>query len=121
VTTQSETTVPAAEVKPPSSVKKYSKKKTRRTYKKKSSLARAGAAKPVTRRSPSGATPVNQTGGAAGYGRLVGAYVSMQLTNGNEVKGILKDVTATEYKLEVPGLGDFIYQQPKVKSVELAK
>ncbi len=59
--------------------------------------------------------------GKSGYEKLVGSYVSMKLMSGNEVKGILKEITGTEYKLELPGLGDFMYQHAKVKQIELAK
>jgi hypothetical protein len=52
---------------------------------------------------------------------LVGTYVSMTLKTGNVVKGILMEKSATNYKLELPGMGAFDYPATTVKAVTSAE
>lgn len=52
---------------------------------------------------------------------LVGTYVSLTLKTGNAVKGMLVEHTATNYKIELPGMGAFDYPANTVKSVSAAE
>jgi len=53
--------------------------------------------------------------------KLVGSYVSLALKNGNTAKGILVSKTATNYRVELPGLGEFDYAANTVKSITAAE
>lgn len=53
--------------------------------------------------------------------KLIGTYVALELATGREVKGILEEKTATHYKVELPGVGSFIYPLENVKSVKPAE
>ncbi len=100
------------------------RKRVRKTRKKVSGTAAKKAARPVAKTAlPPKPAPAKSAAVTriTGYERLVGAYVQLQLASGNEVKGILKEITATDYKVELPGLGDFPYLHSKVKNIQLAQ
>lgn len=48
---------------------------------------------------------------------LVGTYVALTLNTGNVVKGVLVERTATNYKVELPGMGPFDYPASTVKNI----
>jgi hypothetical protein len=52
---------------------------------------------------------------------LVGSYVALNLKSGREVKGVLKEHTATSYVIELPGMGPFTYSAETVVSVQPAQ
>lgn len=52
---------------------------------------------------------------------LMGTYVALKLKTGREVKGVLRGKTATQYTLELPGMGPFQYPAENVISVAPAE
>ncbi len=92
---------------------------------------KAEVAKPVGRRrhhalakpvaAASVETPVKAASSRKNADKLVGTYVSMTLKTGNSVKGMLLEHTATNYKIELPGLGAFDYAAATVKSISAAE
>jgi len=110
---------PPASPTPQKRKRKPRRKKAAASVKRLSPKGVTQAAAPAS--APKAAPAAAPAASNAGYERFVGAYVSLKLNSGNEVKGILKEITPTDYKVELPGLGDFPYQHSKVKSIELAK
>lgn len=58
---------------------------------------------------------------AKGIDALMGTYVAVTLKTGNVVKGILLEKTATNYKIELPGMGGFDYPVDSVKGIAAAE
>ena len=52
---------------------------------------------------------------------LIGQYVAIELKTGRIVKGILEAQTATEYTVQLPGLGSFPYPIDNVKGIKRAE
>jgi len=56
----------------------------------------------------------------SGAAALTGKMVSLELTSGRIVQGVLQGKTASEYKVELPGLGIFSYPIQNVKNIRKA-
>lgn len=50
--------------------------------------------------------------------RMIGTYVSVELTSGKKVLGVLQEKTAKEIKIQLPGMGPFSYAAETVKSIQ---
>lgn len=63
------------------------------------------------------ATPVGAKKSVGVKDKLVGTYVALKLKSGRDVKGIYQAKTATQYTIEIPGMGPFQYPVENVVSV----
>ena len=100
---------PKVEPAPPAPAKAAPAKKTVRP-KKRRVRRKTTAAVPAKPPAPKAA--------AAPKDSLVGQFVVIELTSGREVRGILEEKTAEHYKVQLPGMGPFLYAADTVKSVK---
>lgn len=98
--------------------------------KKSVSKPKAAAPKPVVRRRRTRTTsaaaaskraPAPKAARKPAADALVGTYVALKLKSGNVVKGILLERSATNYKVELPGLGGFDYAANTVAGIAAAE
>jgi len=101
--------------------KKAVKKSVRKKSKKKVAKRKAKRKPKKVAKAPAPKKSAAQSAREEIIKELIGNYVSLQLTTGRQVKGILKEKTADHYKIELPGMGPFVYPVKDVRNVKLAE
>ena len=102
-----------AQANPPvatATMKNQSKNYSRKTKSKRRKASR----KKTTEGTPSSDNGARETSAAD---NLLDSYVVLEMKSGQKIQGVLKEITATSYVIELPGMGPFPYLIEKVKSI----